>query len=132
LPTDNYASFVNGLELSDLPKTLRDAILATRKLGISYLWIDSLCIIQDSHTDWTSESVKMRQIYRNSWLNLAAAMAKDSIEGLFVLRAPLQVAPCYIKARGTGNIKPVRSTYEVDRRGPDKMILCTRAWVFQE
>jgi hypothetical protein len=53
---------------STLPKTFQDAIFFTRWLRIRYLWIDSLCIIQDSREDWLEESVKMMHIYQNLML----------------------------------------------------------------
>ncbi|KAG9243250.1 hypothetical protein BJ878DRAFT_424067, partial [Calycina marina] len=50
--------------LRQLPKTLRDAVVMTRYLGIRYLWIDSLCIIQNSTSDWQFETSRMGSIYR--------------------------------------------------------------------
>jgi hypothetical protein len=67
----------------ELPLTFRDAINFTRKLGFQYIWIDSLCIVQDSHEDWTIESTKMCKIYKNASLNISASAASDSQEGLF-------------------------------------------------
>ncbi|KAF2806431.1 HET-domain-containing protein [Mytilinidion resinicola] len=132
LLTDNYSSLLEGFKLIDLPETFRDAITTTRKLGIPFLWIDSLCIIQDSAVDWSTESSKMGQIYKNSYLNLAAAAAKDSTEGLFFPRSPLQFVPCHVRAGRTGNMRSVRSTYSPEGAGSDEMILYSRAWVFQE
>jgi hypothetical protein len=93
LLTDNYSSFLKGMKLSDLPKTYRDAIMVTRNLEVTFLWIDSLCIIQDSASDWASESSKMTQVYQNSCLNLAAGASQDSTGGLFCPRSPLGIAP---------------------------------------
>ncbi|KAL5327209.1 hypothetical protein ACEPPN_004901 [Leptodophora sp. 'Broadleaf-Isolate-01'] len=50
------------LQIADLPQTLRDAINVTRWLAIRYLWIDAICIIQNSHEDWKIESAKMASI----------------------------------------------------------------------
>jgi hypothetical protein len=58
--------------ISALPQTFRDAILITRKLGYQFLWIDSLCIVQDSLIDWQEESVKMNTICSNAVLNISA------------------------------------------------------------
>lgn len=66
-----------------LPTTLRDAIYATRQLGIQYLWIDALCIVQDDAEDWACEAVRMREIYANASVTLSANDACDSSEGLF-------------------------------------------------
>jgi hypothetical protein len=66
-----------------MPANFHDACIATRKLGYQYLWIDSLCIIQDSKEDWEIESAKMGDIYMRASLTLAAAAAKDSDGGMF-------------------------------------------------
>ena len=75
-----------GISLESLPATLQDAILTTRKFGYRYLWIDALCIIQDSHEDWLQQAAKMGDIYAHSSLTLAAADSATCSEGLF--RAP--------------------------------------------
>ena len=59
-----------------------DATVITRKLGYGYLWIDSLCIIQDSADDWEAEGQNMGNIYMNASLTIAAAGAKDSDGGM--------------------------------------------------
>lgn len=55
-----------------LPKTFQDAVTTTRNLGLHYIWIDSLCIIQDVRADWETESACMSSIYENSLLTIAA------------------------------------------------------------
>ncbi|KAG4432730.1 hypothetical protein IFR05_011786 [Cadophora sp. M221] len=60
-----------------------DAVKITRRLGVRYLWIDTLCIIQDSHSDWSVEAYDMAKIYRNAILTIAAASASDHSEGCF-------------------------------------------------
>ncbi|EGZ72613.1 HET-domain-containing protein, partial [Neurospora tetrasperma FGSC 2509] len=72
-----------GIPLDRLPQTFADAVWVTRELGIRYLWIDSLCIIQDSPADWETESQKMGSIYEGATLTLGAAYARNSSEGLF-------------------------------------------------
>jgi hypothetical protein len=52
LTQGNLAALCNGIALAELPPTFKDAIQATRRLGLQYLWIDSLCIIQDDVEDW--------------------------------------------------------------------------------
>ena len=73
-----------SIPLSRLPKTFRDAVHITRKLGLSYLWIDSLCILQDSPVDWANESALMDSIYMKAWVTIAADGAPDSRRGCFV------------------------------------------------
>ena len=69
---ENLEHQYNGIDWSSLSKTFQDAILVTRALGIRYLWIDSLCIIQGDNTDWEQESAKMGSIYEGSYITLAA------------------------------------------------------------
>ena len=52
-----------GIPLNSFPATLRDAVIITRSLGIRYIWIDALCIKQDSAEDWAREAAKMREVY---------------------------------------------------------------------
>ncbi|KAL8397444.1 hypothetical protein RB594_004245 [Gaeumannomyces avenae] len=77
-----------GIELGQLTQNFRDAIRLTRLLGVRYLWIDALCIIQDSREDWQLESGRMGAYYKNSWLTLAAAMTGGSNGGLLGKRTP--------------------------------------------
>lgn len=92
-------SFMNeGIEISLLPKTLQDAISSTKQLGISYLWIDSLCIIQDSDADKTHEITLMPQVYRNAIVTISAASASDCgqrfLEDRKEVQTRLRVAIC--------------------------------------
>lgn len=131
---ENYAGFLNGIQLGELPNTFRDAIELTRKLEIPYIWIDSLCIIQDSpgDKDWIRESAKMQEIYRNSFLNLAAAASFDSNGGLFNRRYPLSVVPWSVRvAENVYLTKKYTSEYP-GIRAQKKLILYTRGWVLQE
>ncbi|KEF63460.1 uncharacterized protein A1O9_01438 [Exophiala aquamarina CBS 119918] len=66
-----------NLDWSLLPATFRDAITVTRGLGLSYLWIDSLCVIQDDDRDWEVESAKMGSIYEGAYVVIAASMSSD-------------------------------------------------------
>jgi hypothetical protein len=65
LRTDNFDRMCNGIDPSTLTKTFQDAIYITHRLGIRFLWIDSLCIIQDSVSDWAKESSTMGEVYAN-------------------------------------------------------------------
>lgn len=79
--TTTLVSRKHGIELSSLPPTFQDAIVITRALGLQYIWIDCLCIIQDSKADWEEESAKMGAYYGSSWLTIAAGV--ESSQGLF-------------------------------------------------
>jgi hypothetical protein len=79
----NLADHFREISWSSLPKTFQDAIIITNGLGIEYLWIDSLCIVQDDKEDWGRESAEMKNMYGNSYLTIAAAAGEDSRYGLF-------------------------------------------------
>ncbi|KAJ0419594.1 heterokaryon incompatibility protein-domain-containing protein [Aspergillus carlsbadensis] len=63
-----------------LSQTFQDAVWLVRKLGMQYIWIDSLCIIQDDIRDWQVESSKMASVYRNGHFTIAATQSRDDVE----------------------------------------------------
>ncbi|KAK2043947.1 heterokaryon incompatibility protein [Colletotrichum somersetense] len=93
-----------GVRVSKLPATFRDAIYVARGMGLSYIWIDSLCIVQDDKEDWKNEAKRMAIIYDNATCTIAANDGLDSDSGLTM--------------RGSG----AKSTNVLD----------SRAWVCQE
>lgn len=78
---DNLKSRRQGFTLEDLPASFRDAVHVTRGLGIRYLWIDSICVLQGDKDDWETEGAKMADVFANATLTLAAANACDDTEG---------------------------------------------------
>lgn len=78
----NLAQRMDSIPFSELPKTFQDAIEITRKIGARYLWIDSLCIVQDDEHDWAREAGLMAKVYSHSSCTLSALSSKDSSEGL--------------------------------------------------
>lgn len=85
---DTLAARQRGISLEHLPKSFQDAVTVTRGLGLRYLWIDALCIIQDDLDDWARESSTMATVYRNAFFVLGADMSPDS-EGGFLHRTDL-------------------------------------------
>lgn len=81
--TKTLEKHLSEIPLDILPKTLRDAVLLTRAVGIRYLWIDSLCIIQDSNDDWEKEAATMGTVYARARLVIAATIGRDADAGLF-------------------------------------------------
>ncbi|KAK1978116.1 heterokaryon incompatibility protein [Colletotrichum cereale] len=71
-----------GVRITELPATFRDAIYVARGMGLSYIWIDSLCIVQDDKEDWKSEAQRMAIIYDNATCTIAANDGLDSNAGL--------------------------------------------------
>ncbi|PQE07267.1 heterokaryon incompatibility protein [Rutstroemia sp. NJR-2017a BVV2] len=128
-----------GMKDEELPKTFRDAVQVCRELGIKYLWIDSLCIIQDqdSQEDWAREAPKMGDVYGNSVLTIFATASADSSEGLFRNRLGLGISPCPIGLSGQQYIVVRHPTFEKSSDPGDLGIsyfhpLNHRGWVLQE
>jgi hypothetical protein len=125
-------SFQHHIPFETLPKTFADAIQITLNLGLSYLWIDSLCICQDDQDDWLAESAKMGDIYSNATCNIAALAAKDDHEGCYTMGPTLASSTLYFSTRGkrymTSKLSDMESRDETFGKGP----LGKRGWVFQE
>ncbi|KAH8803638.1 heterokaryon incompatibility protein-domain-containing protein [Xylogone sp. PMI_703] len=81
--TKTLKSHIDRINFQGLPANFQDAITITRKLGYRYLWIDSLCIIQDSVDDWSFEAGQMRNVYQNAVLTIMAEASSDGGEGIF-------------------------------------------------
>ncbi|ORY11043.1 heterokaryon incompatibility protein-domain-containing protein [Clohesyomyces aquaticus] len=81
--TASLPLYLAGISWDALPKTFQDTIRICWALKIQYLWIDSLCIIQDQPSDWETQSGKMAEIYSNSLFTIAATACEGSDKGLF-------------------------------------------------
>ncbi|KAH7357083.1 heterokaryon incompatibility protein-domain-containing protein [Rhexocercosporidium sp. MPI-PUGE-AT-0058] len=144
---------MQGIDWDSLPKTFQDAVAIVRALSIRFLWIDSLCIVQDDILDWKRESVRMAVIYSNSYINIAATGASDSRGGCLYPRSLKHTIPmCDITSfpieiqkdpqQPTIFVRPslervhqrysTRSSYEFDLPDSQTVPLLSRAWVFQE
>ncbi|KAL2064515.1 hypothetical protein VTL71DRAFT_3652 [Oculimacula yallundae] len=150
LTSQNLADCKDGLPMHNLNKAFQDAIGITYRLGIRYLWIDSVCIIQDSLDDWELESSDMGAIYNHGILNIAATAFTDGANGLFVKRDPDVLIPIGItkdedqcvSSRGGSerddlDLKLKKGNYLlmdafVWKEGIDEAPLCKRGWVTQE
>ena len=72
LKAGNLQNMMSGIPIESFPATLRDAVRVTRSLGIRYLWIDALCILQDSPEDWAVEAAQMGDVYRGAKVTISA------------------------------------------------------------
>ena len=75
-----------GYTLGILSETFQDAITLIRQLRVQYIWIDSLCIVQDDRYDWETESATMAAVYQNAYLTIAASLAADGSGGCLSTR----------------------------------------------
>lgn len=122
-----------GLEtlLADLPEphVFRDAIDIVRGLGIQYIWIDSLCIVQNSSRSWNLNARVMDLIYGNAWVTICAADGEDTLSGLRAMHPKAHDDHQYIRECVPG----VRLMVS---RPPETGIRASawnrRAWTFQE
>jgi hypothetical protein len=135
LRSASLADFKNRISFSALSRTFQEAMIAVRNLGYSYVWIDSLCIIQDSTEDWEHEAQIMGDIYRNSVLTIAATASKNGDEGCFRLRNTLWERPCLLWEDDQRGIFVDIGEDDVVKRYRGEVnngSLNTRAWVLQE
>jgi hypothetical protein len=139
LTTSNGADVAANINWDALPVTYQEAITLTRRLGLRYIWIDSLCIVQDNKEDWERESATMADVYANAYLTIGADLYSTtetgetrSIDGCFSTVAPAHVG-CVLELPHPAS--PHDTTYSVNARkalhhcpGP----LGTRGWIMQE
>lgn len=83
LTRETFDEFKRGIASADLPKTFRDAARITKELGLRYLWIDCLCIIQNDEQDWENEASRMAGVYANAYVTIAASASEDDSTGVF-------------------------------------------------
>lgn len=134
LTAKRYREFEKGLPVASLPKTFRDAVAVSLRLGLRYIWIASCCIIQDSTDDWQKEAMNMHKVYANAEITIAATAAQNGDEGLFFDRRPEFVQPCVVNTNWDG-LAPqayVLSDGFMGEQDLDNAPLNRRAWVVQE
>ena len=134
---DTYEDRQRGIGFQQLSKTFQDAVLTTRNLGLRYLWIDSLCIIQDSVQDWKTESVQMCTIYERALFTIMAAHASGGDEGCFVKRDGLAQLPFTLRFSSPDNSHSRIACFQSPDHGQGlrpqfSPVLFSRAWVLQE
>ncbi|KAI0851194.1 heterokaryon incompatibility protein-domain-containing protein [Daldinia vernicosa] len=126
----------NGLPVAILPRTFRDAFEIIERLKVRYLWIDRLCIVQDSEEDWQAEASIMGPVYSHGLLNIAALGATDDQTGCFFDRDPALVSPAIINLSPPGDSIARLYRFEAEEESWKKDFegqpLLSRAWVLQE
>ena len=131
---ETIADMKAGFAIERAPATFRDAISITRLLGVRYLWIDSLCIIQHDPADWGREAARMGSVYVNAYLTIAAANAKDDNDGFLHPRIDALTSLRIISS--TGNSAQVYLQTQHDgtkvKAYNVEEPLDTRGWALQE
>ncbi|KAN0091955.1 HET domain containing protein [Hyaloscypha variabilis] len=118
------------------PPHSHDAIIITQKLGLEYIWIDSLCIIQDDASDWEIESALMGDVYGNATITIAAVTSKDGDGGCFIeVKKPLVYDHPNLPKETSMTIRKhlTHEAYHPLRVDQEKDCpLFSRAWTLQE
>jgi hypothetical protein len=147
LKESNIDSLMQKMPFKHLPRNFQDAVIVTRLLGIDYLWIDSVCIIQDSPADKSKEIGGMVDVYGNAWVTICATSAPNSHAGFLGPRdsisEPAVIMP--FVAQGFMNFPPfTNGTYNFYIRKPHEHIAGDwssdvessdwnrRGWTYQE
>ena len=126
--------YKDGIKLTELPKALRDAVNVTMQLGLLYLWIDSLCIVQDGEDDKKAEVAKMADIYSGAYVTISAASSRSAREGFLGDRKP---------SKNRRHVVPIKTLCPDGKAGwiylyrpevyqPNEEPLNTRGWTLQE
>ncbi|KAH9908281.1 heterokaryon incompatibility protein-domain-containing protein [Xylariomycetidae sp. FL2044] len=148
LHRENLDDLLEHLDETLMSRSQQEAMTITRGLGIGYLWIDSLCIVQGDREEWAYESTLMGRVYGRASVTLVAGRSDDSLKGFMenTVAETWDTGPCSLRvgereedAQGTDNggpgierlkggemvhLAPMRSS----AMGPAE----TRAWCFQE
>ena len=133
------------ISFGDLPRSFQDAVVISRSLKFRYLWIDTLCIIQDSIEDWATESAQMARIYMSALLTISFTDYQDSYQPILCDRPELpscrlggDKSHVYVRSKYPckGDITP-QQTATMILELPGKILgrssyLGRRAWAFQE
>ncbi|KAI2619925.1 HET-domain-containing protein [Hypoxylon sp. NC1633] len=134
----NYDNMQQGIRMQELPRNFIDTVLVCRELGLEYVWIDSLCIIQDSPEDWKREAVTMHLVYKYAQATIVAAAAKSSRDGFLVrnIRMTPAAKVTYVSEAdsqpdGSMILYPTSEESELDFEYEDTP-WNTRGWTFQE
>jgi hypothetical protein len=142
--TATLESHLRGLHVDALPKTLRDAIFVTRGLGFRYLWVDALCILQDSTADQKVELARMRHYYRSAVVVITASGAGNVEDGFLHEQKPQRAGteqmssgpknrvlnvPFYSPEYDFGRLT-IEEVYQ--EYNPDNEPIRNRGWTLQE
>lgn len=133
LTSTNLTQYRQKIPMDNLPCTFKDALHVARRLEIRFIWIDSLCILQDSVEDWLQESSLMGKIYECSYCNIAAAAAAEGSGRLYADRDTDFMSPFKIDIIWKGHQRSyyclIRGFWHI---GVTKALLNRRGWVLQE
>ncbi|KAM7213763.1 Heterokaryon incompatibility protein (HET) domain containing protein [Rhypophila decipiens] len=129
----NISSRRTALLLTSLPQTFQDAVTVTRQLGKRYLWIDSLCLVQDDPLDVARELKVMGQVFASAYCTLAASSSTDADHGLFSQQtASSRSSDSIVKIKNLNMYISANPPSDFETHINHCSPLNSRAWVLQE
>ncbi|KAE9364539.1 HET-domain-containing protein [Stipitochalara longipes BDJ] len=140
---DTLEDFKENIPMGDLPQTIKDAFCLTKGLGLDYLWVDAICIVQKEKEEWEEESQKMGHIYSNAKIVLAATRSGNVHDGMFTKRSAtplsrdIEAPGGLMRARRNLNHEIIiscrtKSDYWWEKYIKTSFPLLSRGWGFQE
>ncbi|KAF5374186.1 hypothetical protein D9758_004599 [Tetrapyrgos nigripes] len=99
---DTLDDRLSSIDMNDLTKTFRDSVEITRRLGVPYIWIDSLCIVQDSKEDREKETAQMAKVFMHAYLTIAASGSSDGTGGCRLLDKERPAGPVDLEFKEEG------------------------------
>ncbi|KAB8219610.1 hypothetical protein BDV33DRAFT_231470 [Aspergillus novoparasiticus] len=125
-----YAALKKGIDFSELSHTFREALEIAAGIGLQYIWIDALCILQDDDHDWARESAKMGDVYRHAAITINAFASADGMGQCTTAYPPNNLVDYACRIGGEVYVHEedggFADVYELEG------IIQTRGWVFQE
>ncbi|EHK39455.1 hypothetical protein TRIATDRAFT_182378, partial [Trichoderma atroviride IMI 206040] len=126
--SNNIEALKRSIPYDSLPKSFQHAVDVTRLLGVQYLWIDSLCIIQEDKQDWELEAAKMEDIFSSAYCTIAACSAASSLDG-FLGKRNSKISFKLQTSRGPRYLIEPIDNFQED---VEQSVLSKRGWVLQE
>ncbi|ROT42541.1 HET-domain-containing protein [Sodiomyces alkalinus F11] len=131
---ENKARLETSIDIDELPRSYKEGIEVAMRFGFRYIWIDSLCIIQDSLDDWRAEAATMKDVYNSASLTIAASAASENSEASFRRRDPAGIQ--HIRVNPTWNgipkVQYVLASMDLYQDEIAHSPLRRRSWVIQE
>lgn len=137
LSEENCDSRKKSITITELPKNFQNAVFITRAIGFRYLWVDSLCIKQDSIDDREEEIKNMGLLYANAICTISATAAKDPTVGCFFSKKRF-IGDCSLAKEGEMSLmvtfpgREATAPANLFRMEVEGAPLTKRAWAFQE
>lgn len=134
---DNYLSALQAIDFSKMSKNAQDAVSITKALGFSYIWIDSVCIVQGPDGDWATEAPRMGDVYSGAVCTIASTGSPSGDGGCYHERDTQSLLPCImdvlsLKSGAFESIYIRRDDVFDFERYVDRAPLNKRAWAVQE